>query len=202
MDYWNKSIKLNNLGVQNLQQGQLGRAIACFRKASDWNAEASYDSPMDGYGIYASQWITLPHSILNQISGSSANPPSVLAIGNIVPKGSYIHDTERQSRVFVTRIDWIIEFNLATALRLCGLVVNTTSHSSSPRDLLQESFTLYEEVAQDLLEWNNYTATMDVAIFLMAIYNHQASICGKWGDRKLALLYRRRLDRIRQFCAH
>ncbi|CAJ1966033.1 unnamed protein product [Cylindrotheca closterium] len=201
MDYWNDSIKLNNLGVESLQQGQLDRAAECFRKASELNAEASYDSPLEGYGVYSSQWITLAHMPLHQMAvGSiSATPPCVLAIGDKVPKDSCVHDSERQSNVFVTRLDWIIEFNLATTLQLYSTHAALSGCCSL---LLRESFQLYGEVAQDLLEWNNYSATMDLAMFLMTIYSHQASICAQWGERKLALLYRRRLDRIRHCCAH
>lgn len=203
MDYWNQSIELNNHGVQSLLQGQLEKAIECFREASEFNAEASYESAVDGFGVYASQWIALS-DILNQIAGSDANvsclissPPSAIAIGHKVPGDSFVHDVERQSKFFVTRLDWIIEFNLATALQLCGVVDNNYSS-----DCLEESFDLYGEVAQDVLEWNNYSATIDVALFLLAIYTNQASICAQRGEHKLELLYRIRVDRIRQCYAH
>lgn len=210
IDFWNHSIALNNQGVQSLLTGQLEEAVEFFREASEFNDEAAYESPVEGYGVYASQWISVSH-LLEQITARSTRSApclaqissSVLAIGNRLPKDSFISDMERRSKVCVTRLDWIIEFNLATALQLCAMASSNSNDSISEiNDYLQESFDLYGEVAQDVLEWNNFSVTLDTAMFLMAVYGNQGAICAHLGHSKMEVLYRLRVDRIRHSCAH
>ena len=211
--YWNDSIKLNNIGVQKLIRGQTTEALGCFQKASQLNEEASYDLPIDGYGTYAGEWISLSLSLNHPPTISAGKTThtlqplqtSALAIGDrilVVPNNasSSYNDIEgHRSAVCVSRIDWIVDFNLATALQLYAMASSKCDPASS-RGCLQKSFEIYRQVADDILEWNDYATTIDLAMFLMAIYRNQGEICGHLGEQKMEFLCRLRLDRIRQSC--
>ncbi|CAJ1966032.1 unnamed protein product [Cylindrotheca closterium] len=188
-DDWNESMRLNNLGVQYLLQGILKKACQCFREAAEYNEKASYESSIDEFGVYANEWVSLSQAI--NIMHEEPFRPSVLSIGHKIQEDTFFSDTDRRKYVFTSRLDWIIDFNLATALQLCGILLHDGSS-------LTQAYKLYDEMSTDVIEWNDYSVSVDMAMFLMTIYQNQRIICKLYQNEQLAVVLFLRIRHIQQ----
>ncbi|KAL3943499.1 MAG: hypothetical protein SGBAC_002424 [Bacillariaceae sp.] len=203
-DYWNESIRLNNVGVQYLLQGLLSEAVQCFREAAEYNEAASYEqSSVHGFGVYANQWISLSHTLKaihqhngQRIAAMKLLQPAVLSIGKMTKEDDFVSETERRKAVFTSRLDWIIDFNLATSLQLYGILHGSADSGS---DCLRKAYEMYDEMSKDVIEWNNYTASVDMAMLLMAICQNQSFICDLCQKDQLVVLFMLRIRHIQQF---
>ena len=208
-EYWIESIRLNNLGVRYLQQGMLQQAEECFREASEYCEEASYESSVDGFGMYPNHWVSLSEAFPSVAAYTDScetvmKPlhPAALSIGEqSIPKDTFVPDTERRRAVLTSRLDWIIDFNLATTLQLCGLVGNGSTpspDSSSQMKYLREAFSIFSALAEDTAEWSNYAASVDIAIFLAMMFQNQRIICMYLGKGQHASVFFMRIRHIQQ----
>eukprot|EP00980_Cylindrotheca_fusiformis_P003221 scaffold733_cov97-Cylindrotheca_fusiformis.AAC.4 len=202
------STRMNNMGIEHLQQGRLHEAYTVLSLASTLNQEEAYDSPFEDSVLYRNQWVDVSHIIDAVVAAasslSSQNQPGIklatypccLRIEKQEPirKESHLPDKLREQSVFTSRLDWIIEFNLALVCHILG-----TLHCNV--DLFKEAHRLYDQVGKDMLEWHDYSATLDIALLLIAAYNNQACIYHRMGADEIASFYMDRVSSIYLDCS-
>lgn len=207
------SIQLNNAGIDHLRHGRLDEAYAVLSLASKLNQEESYDASVDESGLYCNQWISVSHVIdavesATTLSSSSCRQekqkqarlnmfPCCLRIDQREQSNmeGRISDQRRDEAVFTSRLDWIIEYNLALVSQLLGIVFGGVY-------FLNEAHNLYDQIGRDMLEWHDYSATLDIALLLIAIYNNEGCIYHQMGINDLASFYIDRVSVIYTGCSN
>jgi hypothetical protein len=201
------STRLNNVGVDHLMHGRLDEAYAVLSLASKLNQEESYDSiAFEECGVYCNRWLSLSH-VIDAIEVATCQEgketrlnifPCCLSIEKREQEGkdeACIPDELRNHAVYTSRLDWIIEYNLALVAQLLGVI-----YGGIP--ILAEAHHLYEQIGRDILEWYDYSATLDMALLLIAIYNNQGCIYHHMGIDDLASFYIDRVSTIYSGCAN
>eukprot|EP00980_Cylindrotheca_fusiformis_P003222 scaffold733_cov97-Cylindrotheca_fusiformis.AAC.5 len=192
------SILWNNVGVEHLRHGRLDEAYAVLSLAAKLNQEESYDTNVEDCGLYCNQWLNISHvtdavnaatSLYRRESDVTLNPfPFCLQIGKREDDDmeTSVPDKLRDQAVFTSRLDWIIEYNLALVAQLLETICGGVQ-------LLNEAHNLYDQIGKDILEWHDYSATLDMALLLIAIYNNQGCIYQHMGVNEIARFY---MDRV------
>jgi hypothetical protein len=208
------SLRLNNVGVDHLVNGRLEEAYEVLSLASKLNQEESYDSIFfEECGVYCNRWLSLSN-VINAIEGATCQAeketslnifPFCLSIEKCEQEGkdeACIPDELRNHAVYTSRQDWIIEFNLALVAQLLGVICGGIPILAEANNLLAEANNLYEQIGRDILEWYDYSATLDMALLLIAIYNNEGCIYHHMGIDDLASFYMDRVSTIYFGCAN
>lgn len=195
------STELNNLGIDHLRHGRLDEAFSVLSLAAILNENESYDSLIEDCPIYCNQWQNIAHVIQAVEAATVSSFPQDVKLSifpcclTIQKPCTIVSDKCRDQVVFTSRLDWIIEYNLALVAQLLG-----TLHGDVK--LLEQAHNLYDQLGKDILEWHDYSTTVDIALLLIAIYNNEGCIYHVMGVNDLACFYMDRVSVIYSGCAN
>lgn len=211
-DAWELSIQSNNSAIHCFLDGRLIQAHQLLLQSSRLQHQSFYDE-RNGAQEYRCKWVegnlaaSLANSSVMTLSGEQTRLVShifmrflIIDYEDIGNPHDIPHTAPMPPDVFLCKLDWAVNYNLALMTQILGLLAPSTAAMTHRA----ASFELYEQVSLDMVDWFNDDgyAPVSVAILIMAIYNNQGAMYCQLDVRLQIEKYWKHLRRIWNESAH